>query len=280
MSSTNSQIPRPKPRTFRLSLVPIDVRKEQLRESLEALLAISTQNGARNVKVLSLVPKSCKWQVGTVTFVNEPPDFAGCLPNRRLELLITIAGNEVELAVDCDFLGLTPLYCSPCATVDIIAVCGVGGHAFGSWRSQSSTHKMWLRDFLPKDIPKIRTLTFGYDAALKDSTSTSSIVDYARQLLLAIHNVRADGEGENRRPIIFVAHSMGGLLVKQALAAAAQGSSDDDREIFQSCVGVFLFGVPNRGLNAINLDTLVRGQNNAQLIANLREGSQLLRHIH
>jgi hypothetical protein len=54
---------------------------------------------------------------------------------------------------------------------------------------------MWLRDFLPNDIPKIRTLIFGYDAALKNSTSTSSIGDYARQLLLAIHSVRADGEG-------------------------------------------------------------------------------------
>jgi hypothetical protein len=54
---------------------------------------------------------------------------------------------------------------------------------------------MWLRDFLPKDIPEIRTFIFGYDAALKVSTSTCSLTDYARQLLLAIHNVRADAEG-------------------------------------------------------------------------------------
>jgi hypothetical protein len=54
---------------------------------------------------------------------------------------------------------------------------------------------MWLRDFLPKDILEIRTLIFGYDSALKDSTSTSSVADYAQQLLLAIHNIRADGKG-------------------------------------------------------------------------------------
>jgi len=74
-------------------------------------------------------------------------------------------------------------------------VSGVGGHAFGSWKSPASGHKMWLRDFIPQDIPKIRTFIFGYDAALKDSTSTSSFSDYARQLLLAIHNARADGMG-------------------------------------------------------------------------------------
>jgi hypothetical protein len=67
---------------------------------------------------------------------------------------------------------------------------------------------------------------------------------------------------------------------EQALAAAAQGSSDDDRAILQSCIGFFLFGVPNRGLNARNLKTLVRGQNNARLIEDLKEGSPLLLHIH
>jgi hypothetical protein len=74
-------------------------------------------------------------------------------------------------------------------------VSGVGGHAFGSWKSPASEHKMWLRDFLPDDIPTIRTFIFGYDAALRDSTSTSSFSDYSRQLLLAIHTARVDDVG-------------------------------------------------------------------------------------
>jgi hypothetical protein len=46
-----------------------------------------------------------------------------------------------------------------------------------------------------------------------------------------------------------------------------------------SCVGFFLFGVPNRGLDAHNLEILVRGHKNAQLVEDLKEGSPLLRHI-
>lgn len=53
---------------------------------------------------------------------------------------------------------------------------------------------MWLRDFLPKDIPEVRTFIFGYDSGLKESTSSSSLADYARQLLCAIHNIRAHAE--------------------------------------------------------------------------------------
>lgn len=37
------------------------------------------------------------------------------------------------------------------SSFSIIAVTGLAGHAFGSWRSRGSP-RMWLRDLLPKDI--------------------------------------------------------------------------------------------------------------------------------
>lgn len=33
----------------------------------------------------------------------------------------------------------------------ILAVSGVGGHAYGSWKSPENESQMWLRDFLPKN---------------------------------------------------------------------------------------------------------------------------------
>ena len=82
------------------------------------------------------------------------------------------------------------------------------------------------------------------------------------------------------RPIIFVAHSLGGLVVKQALIEAAQGNSEHDQSIIQACIGLLLFGVPNRGLNNSNLETLVKNQKNAPFVSSLREGSELLRMLH
>jgi hypothetical protein len=77
----------------------------------------------------------------------------------------------------------------------IVAVTGLAGHAFGSWKSRTQ-NKMWLRDFLPEGLEarqdNVRILTFGYDSALKDSTSTSSIQEFSRQLLDAVHGARAD----------------------------------------------------------------------------------------
>jgi hypothetical protein len=63
------------------------------------------------------------------------------------------------------------------------------------------------------------------------------------------------------------------------MAVSAQGNSEQDLAILQSCVGFLLFGVPNRGLDASNLAALVRGQKNARLIADLNQASPLLLHI-
>jgi hypothetical protein len=76
----------------------------------------------------------------------------------------------------------------------IVAVTGLAGHAFGSWRSRTQDHQMWLRDFLPEDLrdANVRILTFGYNSGLKDSTSTSSLQDFSRQLLDGVNSARTD----------------------------------------------------------------------------------------
>ena len=67
----------------------------------------------------------------------------------------------------------------------IIAVTGLAGHAYGSWAH--SDQKMWLRDYLPKDVPNARVLTYGYPSQLQGNMSRSILSDYsdsfARQLL-------------------------------------------------------------------------------------------------
>jgi hypothetical protein len=62
--------------------------------------------------------------------------------------------------------------------------------------------------------------------------------------------------------------------------AAAQGNSENDQAILRACVGLFLFGVPNRGLNTENLLSLVKENNHAPFVYGLMQDSDLLQAIH
>ncbi|KAF8242790.1 hypothetical protein K440DRAFT_664538 [Wilcoxina mikolae CBS 423.85] len=127
-----------------------------------------------------------------------------------------------------------------------------------------------------------RILVYGYESALKDSTSTSSIQQFSRQLLDAVNSIRSEKEKERYRPIIFIGHSLGGLIIKFALADAGMQEpppkgSGNDQAILKACMGLFFFGVPHKGLNGTNLSTLVKGQRNVRFVDDLQEGSEFLR---
>lgn len=78
--------------------------------------------------------------------------------------------------------------------VDVIAVHGLDGHRERTWTfsegdKQSSEHgPLWLRDFLPQDLPGSRIFTYGYNSRVLASRSVSSINDFARQLLRDLQN--------------------------------------------------------------------------------------------
>ena len=46
----------------------------------------------------------------------------------------------------------------------MVAIHGLGGHHHSTWMATDDKEedKLWLRDFLPKDLPKACIITFAY----------------------------------------------------------------------------------------------------------------------
>ena len=72
----------------------------------------------------------------------------------------------------------------------ILAVHGLNGNFLKTW---TKSKKLWLRDFLPADLPWARVMTFGYNAVLAFSNSVADIEDHARDLLRCLVEKREDG---------------------------------------------------------------------------------------
>jgi protein SERAC1 len=72
-------------------------------------------------------------------------------------------------------------------------VTGLDGHAYGSFRGKGSLGRMWLRDFLSKDLPNCRTMIYGYNSKLS-SRGIDTILGYGRGFLEAVKKVRRSKE--------------------------------------------------------------------------------------
>src|SRR5882762_919747 len=71
----------------------------------------------------------------------------------------------------------------------IIVISGLDGHAYGSWQGKGNLGRMWLRDFLCKDLPRCRTMIYGYNSKLS-SRGVDTILDYGRELMEELKKIR------------------------------------------------------------------------------------------
>ncbi|KAF7870219.1 uncharacterized protein EAF02_009409 [Botrytis sinoallii] len=109
--------------------------------------------------------------------------------------------------------------------VDIVFVHGLQGAATArSSDNEKGPKRLWLYDLLPKSLPTARIFNFVYQGD-------------------AISLVNSRGSAP-LRPIVFLAHSFGGLVVQKALIAASTGARADFFSIERSTAAILFFATP------------------------------------
>jgi hypothetical protein len=178
---------------------------------------------------------------------------------------------------------------------DVVFIHGATGNPFSTWAQLSAdgneyatwgiggvgaapddgdpNQVVWPRDWLPADLGGgIRVLSVGYDTSFTRWVGDAvPLVDQsaeiARKLMLA---------GVGQRPVLWIAHSMGGLIVKQMLREASR--QDHFAPMLEQTRGIVFFSTPHRGaqitaiLKQLRLQTVLR---TTPAIDDLRAGQQL-----
>jgi len=135
--------------------------------------------------------------------------------------------------------------------ISIIAVHGLNPrskkddhHAWDTWRTPPGPDgRLWLRDDLPPHVPGARIFLYEYNSTAAYGKDQNSFVGKADELLEDVHVAREHLTAG--RPLLFLGHSMGGLLIKQALVLAAQNRKF--APIRDATAGLAFFATPHHG---------------------------------
>ncbi|KAH7567378.1 hypothetical protein JRO89_XS07G0061300 [Xanthoceras sorbifolium] len=183
--------------------------------------------------------------------------------------------------------------------VDIVFVHGLRGGPYKTWRiseDKSSTKSglvekidqeagklgtFWPGEWLSVDFPHARLFTLKYKTNLTQWSGASLPLQEVSTMLLE----KLVAAGIGNRPVVFVTHSMGGLVVKQMLYKA---KSDNINNLVNNTVGIVFYSCPHFGSKLADMPwrmgLVLRP---APTIGELRSGSPRLvelndyiRHLH
>lgn len=108
----------------------------------------------------------------------------------------------------------------------------------------ASKKVFWPLALLPDTLPGCRIYTWGYDVDIL-GPSTTTVFQHARNLLSNVADDRMSSV-DRQRPIVWVAHSLGGIVVKDALNQSRTASTYL-KAILPATYGVCFLGTPHRG---------------------------------
>ncbi|KFY88927.1 hypothetical protein V498_06614 [Pseudogymnoascus sp. VKM F-4517 (FW-2822)] len=143
-------------------------------------------------------------------------------------------------------LGLNLIHGIPKPLIDFIFVHGLGGGSRKTWSVSPDPRHYWPKEWLPQDpdFKNVRIHSFGYKADWDErKESTLTVHDFARSLLNEVQ-CSPDIRGSNTK-IVFVAHSMGGIVIKKAYLLARE--DPELRELAHRIHSLYFLATPHGG---------------------------------
>lgn len=146
----------------------------------------------------------------------------------------------------------------------------------------------WPGTLLPSIIPSARIFTWGYDADVNgwlSSASQNNIHQHASNLLVDLSDLHFNANNCSV-PLIFVVHSLGGIIVKDAMSQSAANEGTRWKYIAPATFGIIFLGTPHRGSKSASLGKIASRiteiatrSPNVQLLKGLERNSEILERL-
>jgi hypothetical protein len=148
--------------------------------------------------------------------------------------------------------------------LDVVFVHGLGGDPIATWRSGKDKNTSWPHWLALEFGTQIGVWSLGYAAAptrwegvrVPFFGSKDPDAGAAMSLPRRAENAldRLVGAGIGQRPVCFITHSLGGLLVKSILRRSADSQFAPDRlQVVEQCRGVLFLATPHHGSRLADL---------------------------
>lgn len=146
----------------------------------------------------------------------------------------------------------------------------------------------WPQKLLPNTIPDAKIFSFGYNAdvgGFLSPTSQNSISQHAEALLSDLADLR-DKPAEQEIPLIFVVHSLGGIIVKEAIILSDSTVGTRLKTIAPATFAICFLGTPHRGSSIASLGktawkvtVIATNRPNLKLLQGLKRNSETLTRV-
>ncbi len=131
---------------------------------------------------------------------------------------------------------------------DVVFVHGLNGDARSTWQPDGQPERFWP-EWIGEDLQDVGVWSVGYPAsAFAWNGLTMPLADRAVNILKSLHTCDL---GTNR-PIVFITHSLGGLLVKEMLRKATDRSVSEGELLAKNTKGIVFLSTPHAGSNLAN----------------------------